>query len=453
LPTISVEEALRRSYPEPLVFSSILGYVGLPSAQDLSSRPDILTRDFVGKAGVELFYDDFLRGQPGEHLVVRDARGGVTHEEEVSGPIIGETLSLTIDGDLQRYFFSRLKSGLVSLGRSVGVGIALDPRSGEVLALISLPSYDAEILGLSGHYEEKRKILNSGLKPLFNRAISGNYPPGSTIKPLHGVAVLSEETVNPLESFFSPGYLDIPNPYDVGNPTRYLDWRYQGDVDLSSAIAKSSNVYFYTVVGGTENKKGLGISKLHEWWGRFGLGSETNIDFPGEARGFLPTPEWREETFDRPWLLGDTYNVAIGQGDLLTTPLQIINYIAAIANGGRLLTPVMNSEREHPIILRDLSYLSSEIREVQIGMREAVTSSFGTAKIMADLPIDVAGKTGSSQIQNNSRENAFFVGYGPYKNPEIVILVLVENAIEGSLNATPIAKDVFAWYYENRLKK
>ncbi|RJQ29318.1 penicillin-binding protein 2 [Candidatus Parcubacteria bacterium] len=453
LSTLFVEQGFKRGYPEGEVFSSVVGYVGRVSAEDLKTREGLGSQDLVGKSGIELFYDEALRGEPGVVLRRRDARGQVVEKELKSDPKIGSPLHLTIDGELQSYVYRRLQDGLWSLGRQIGVAVAMNPQNGEILALVNLPSFDNNIFSGVGRSEERAQILTSTLRPLFNRAVSGFYNPGSTIKPLVGVAALKDGVITPEREIFSPGYLDVPNPYDPERPTRFLDWRYQGNVDLSAAIAQSSNVYFYSVGGGTEEMQGLGISRLREWWEKFGLGQSTDIDFPHEAAGFLPTPEWKEEKIGTPWLLGDTYNVSIGQGDILATPLQILNFVSAIGNGGKLYKPVVNRNRSHPELIRDLSYLGSELQEIQKGMREAVTAPLGTANLLSDLGFSVGAKTGTAQVRANTEENAFFVGYAPSDKPEIAILVLVENAREGSLNAVPIAKDILNWYYWNRIRK
>ena len=303
----------------------------------------------------------------------------------------------------------------------------------------------------SGKNSEKRTILTSPIKPLFNRAVSGLYSPGSTIKPLVGIAVLNEGIIDTKREIFSPGYLDIPNPYDPEKPTRYKDWRYQGYVDLSAAIAQSSDVYFYKVGGGAADIKGLGITRLRAWWEKFNLGNITGIDLPGEAKGFLPSIGWKQEKQKRPWLLGDTYNVSIGQGYLLVTPIGLLSSINSIAAGGILNAPVV-AEKTNRRVLADLSYLQPEMREVEKGMRETITSPLGTVRPLLDLPFEVAAKTGSAQVYNNTRINSFFVGYAPMENPQIAVLVLVENAKDGISNSIPIAKDVLKWYWEHRIQ-
>ncbi len=460
--TLAVTDAYMRHYSEGETFGSLLGYVSLPSVRDLQQNSKISSQDLVGKAGLESRYDERLQGVPGLYVRVRDAKGNLIHAEEKRPPQIGSTLTLAVDGEFQKYLAGRMRQGLSSLGRTTGGAIALDPQNGEVLALISFPSYDNNILSSPGRNEEKRALLNSPLQPLFDRMVSGNYSPGSVVKPLDSVALLNEKIVDPMRSIFSPGYLDVPNPYDPSKPTRYLDWRYQGYVNIYSAIAQSSDVYFYETVGGFGDIKGLGITRLKEWWQKFGFGTPTGIDLPSEGKGFLPDPEWKERRQGRPWLLGDTFNVSIGQGDLQVTPIQLTNAIASLANGGILYQPVVNKDADRKI-LADLTRYAPEIKEVQKGMRLTVTSALGTAHALNDLPFEVHAKTGSAQIQNNTKENAFFAGYIPSPEGEgengsantgarIVILILIEDAREGSLNAVPIGKDALRWYWEHRLQ-
>ena len=465
LPTIRIERDFVREYPQGAVFSSVVGHTGRVSKDDLKANPMLDGNDFIGKTGIEAFYDDALRGKPGITVQYKNAQGQVLYEEQKSTPEVGNSIHLTIDGGLQSYFSSRLARGLWSLGRTIGVGLAMDPRTGKVLSLVNLPGFDNNVFSQSGTSTaaELQRLFSSADKPFFNRAVNGFYNPGSTIKPLDGVAALKEGVIDSNREVFSPGYLLVPNPYNSSTPGRYLDWRYQGNVNLASALAQSSDVYFYLAGGGSPPASvpllndpsdygiaGLGISRLYEWWQTFGLGKPTGIDMPNEAEGFLPTPEWKERRFGTPWLLGDTYNVSIGQGDLLLSPVQLLNYISAIGNGGKIYRPFLNAAST-PQVAEDLTYLLPQIQEVQQGMKEGVTSPQGTAYLLHDLPFSVCAKTGSAQVQNNAQENALFVGYAPCGNPQIALLVLIENSKEGSLNAVPIAKDVLNWYYWNRI--
>jgi len=465
-PAIKIQGDFERTYPQGKYFSSIIGYTGRVGAADLKSDPTLTSQDFVGKTGVEAFYDKALRGTPAVQIIYKNAVGNILREEQHSTVQIGAPLTLTIDGGFQEYFYDRFASGLASLGRSTGVGIALDPQTGKVLSLINMPGYDNNVFMEPGQGSEIQSLLNAPEEPLFDRAVNGFYNPGSTIKPLDGVAALKEGVIDSTREIFSPGYLMVPNPYNSSTPTKYMDWQYQGKVNLSSALAQSSDVYFYIVSGGSPARnsgaplndesdygiQGIGIDKLHDWWQAFGLGKPTGIDLPDESAGFLPTPDWKKSKTGVPWLLGDTYNVAIGQGSLLLTPLQLIDYIAAIGNGGTLWRPYLDAS-SIPTVRGDLTSFLPQIQEVQQGMRAAVATPRGTAYTLHGLPFDVCAKTGSAQVENNTQENALFVGYAPCDHPQIALLILIEHSKQGSLNAVPIAKDVLNWYYENRLKK
>lgn len=450
---VEVFSDYKRQYNNGKIFSHILGYTGFG-----------LGNEVVGKTGLEAQYDEYLKGKQGAQVIYKDALENKLDKKLVSEPENGKHLNLNIDAGLQKYFYNRLAGALTALGREGGTGIALNPQNGEVLALISFPSFDSNLFVASGRNDEKTRILNSGGKPLFNRAVSGLYTPGSTIKPLMALAALKENVITPEKKIFSAGFIEIPNPYFPDQPSRFLDWKAHGWVDLYSALARSSNVYFYAIGGGFENVRGLGIEKIKEYWKKFNFDKKTGIDLPAESEGFLPDPEEKEKRTKDIWRLGDTYNISIGQGDFSITPIELLNQISAIANGGRLYRPFVaknvtdasgNTIKENqPEILADYSLdFAKEIQEVQKGMEDAVGKYYGTAYLLSELPFRAAGKTGSAQVANNTKTNAFFVGYAPAKDPQIAILVLVENAREGSLNAVPVAKDVLEWYYYNRLVK
>jgi penicillin-binding protein 2 len=454
LVSVAIEPSFKRVTTSPFAFSHLVGFTGLVTEKDLAVSPQLSIDDEIGRSGLEGFYDEYLRGVNGEEVIMRDAKGLSYGEIRRRHSQSGKNLKTFIDAGLQEYFYKRLKEGLDALGRKSGVGIAVDPRNGEVLSLLSFPSFD------TGNVS---KFLNSPDKPFFNRAISGLYTPGSTIKPLHALAALTEGVIDPKTEIFSAGFIEIPNPYFPATPSRFLDWKAHGWVDLRAALARSSNVYFYEVGGGFGKRVGLGIDRLKKWWEDFRLNDLTGIDLLGEVKGFLPDPTWKEMKTGNPWRIGDTYNVSIGQGDLLVTPAGLLNYISAIANGGkiyklRVAESILDSNGKvvyynEPQVLGEISQTAKKfLKEIQEGMRDAVRMPYGTANILNNLPFSVAAKTGTSQIENNKRTNAFFVGYAPYEDPKIAILILIENSREGSLNTVPIARDVLMWYYENRLK-
>ncbi len=451
---ISIEEGFKRAQPTPLVYSQVVGYTGLVGKDDLAADPALVMDDEIGRGGLEAYYDEYLRGVNGKEVAFKNAKGEVRSNRVEREPEPGNNVHTFIDADFQKYFYDRLEEHLKSLGRDTGVGLAFNPENGEVLALVSVPGFDSKHIG-NAIVDERR--------PLFNRAVSGVYNPGSTIKPLVSIAALTEGIIDPLKKILSIGYIELPNPYNPDKPSRFVDWRPQGWVNMHDAIARSSNVYFYEVGGGFEDQKGLGIYELKKWWSTFGLDKKTEIDLPGEKTGFLPDPEWKQKKTGQPWRIGDTYNVSIGQGDFSVTPVELLNYISAVANGGTFYRPrVVGSvtdpsgtliKQMPPSVLFDIrSTIGNAIPDVHEGMRDAVTKSYGTAFLLNTLPFEAAAKTGTAQIENNAKTNAFFVGFAPYKNPKIAILILVENAKEGSSNTVPVAKDVLLWYYNNRLE-
>lgn len=436
---IVIEDDYRREYPDSHVFSAVLGYTA--ESGPLGSR--------AGAVGLEAAYDAVLRGEDGVRVVYRDARGNALQEKRLREPRPGAAIRTTIDAEFQRYFYARFKEGLASLGKTSGAGIAMNPKTGEVLALLSFPSFDNT---------RPADYLVDPSRPLFNRAVSGVYSPASTIKPLVGLAALHEGLITPSFSVYSPGYLELPNPYDPENPSRFLDWQPQGTVNLYSALARSSNVFFYVIGGGCTmaacndvgRSKGLGITKLNQYWKMFGLDTKTGIDLTGEAVGFLPGAKEREDRTGVPWRVGDTYNVSIGQGDLGVTPIRLITFFSSLGNYGVTMKPYLLFGNP-PETLFDYSSWKDEVAAVRQGVRDVVAKPYGTANRLFDLPYKTSGKTGSAQIANNAKTNAFFLGYGPSDDPELAVLILIEDAKTGSLNAVPIGRDIMKWYYDHRM--
>lgn len=452
IPSVVVEDGYARAYPDKEMFSHMLGYIGLVSKDDLYENDGLDLNDEIGKSGIERVYDRYIRGKNGSRIILRDAKNN-TLGERIDAPVqSGEHVYTTIDAQLQKKLYTTLKNQLTFLERKAGVGIAINPGTGEVLALVSLPSFDP-------HNLTKELFLDPD-KPTFNRAISGLYSPGSTIKPLVAFAALEEGVVDPLTSVYSAGYIELPNPYNPDQPSRFVDWKPHGWVNLYSALARSSNVYFYEVGGGFEQQKGLGIQKLRSYWEKFLLDTKTGVDLPGEIEGYLPSPELKEKRTGQIWRIGDTYNVSIGQGDLLVSPMELIRYIGGIATKGKLFQPYIVSRvgTEKNVVYEKKQSAErieqkneTHLQEVETGMVYGVSQDYGTSHMLASIPMAIAGKTGSAQIQNNQKTNAFFVGYAPIPNPQIALLILIEDAREGSLNAVPVARDVLEWYYEHRI--
>lgn len=476
LKSVQIKKDFKREYQDAVFLSHIVGYVGKVDKNFVKENPSFSLNDEVGKSGLEGYYDKELRGADGKIIYYRNAKGETIDNKFLRVPLAGQNIKTTIDRDLQVYFFNQIKSKLDEIGSRSGAGIIMNLRTGEILSLVSVPGFNSNKI--------TSETLKDSNKPLFNRVISGLYSPGSTIKPLVAFAALKEGLISPKTGIFSRGYIEIQNPYNPDNSSRFVDWKPHGWVDLYSALAKSSNIYFYALGGGLPKNeieiiknasgddkerllRGLGIEKLKEYWEQFNLDKKTGIDLLSETEGFLPDPETKISRKKENWRLGDTYNTSIGQGDLVITPIELISYISAIANNGKFYQPfiadkiIVGSEniiREtEPKLIKDFSDYSDYFKEVQKGMIDAVEKPYGTAHLLSGLPIKIAGKTGSAQINNNTKINAFFVGYtyadqrGQNQIPEIAILVLIENAREGSLNAVPVAKDVLEWYYNNRM--
>ncbi|OHA08741.1 MAG: hypothetical protein A3B37_02730 [Candidatus Sungbacteria bacterium RIFCSPLOWO2_01_FULL_59_16] len=413
--------------------------------------------DVIGKAGLEAQYEEILAGRAGEKLIEVDAGGAAIRERFIMKSDPGQSVMLELDAGLQRFAAATLERHLRALGKRAGAVVAMDPRDGAVRALVSYPSFDSNIFGRSVPRKDFERLKGDPAHPFFNRAVSGGYPSGSTIKPLLAVAALEEGVIEAEREIYDPGYLSVPNPYDPEHPTIFKDWKELGIVDMRRAIALSANVYFYTIGGGYRDIRGLGIERIKRWLERFGWGRALGIDLPAEYAGLVPDPELKKaiRPKDPVWRLGDTYITAIGQGDVQATPLQLAASIAAIANGGTLWKPRLASavvgldgetvrEFRSEFIGRDIARAES-LTVVREGMRQAVTA--GSAAALADLPFAVAGKTGTAQTGAYGKNHGWFVGFAPSETPELVIAVLVEEGTGGSTDAVPIAKEVLYYYF------
>lgn len=448
-PAITVEAASQRNYIDGLYFSHILGYLGKISPEERQERPDYPINDWIGKTGLEFYYEKLLRGSYGEKLIEVDSQGKIKNIFARKEAQAGKDLFLSIDEGLQKKLYNEIQQMLWGLKTNRAAGIALDPNTGKILALVSFPGLDNNkfIQGLSKRDVEK--IVQNPSKPFLNRVVSGTYPPGSTIKPLIGAIALKEEIVTPNKIISCPGSITIRHKYYPDIFYTFRDWKIHGSTNLTKAIAESCNVYFYTVAGGHGQIEGLGIEKISYYLKKFGLGDTLGIDLPWETEGLVPNENWKKENKDEDWYIGDTYNVSIGQGDIMATPLQIAVATTVIANDGILFKPqVVNKIGDKsvlPQIMKKNIIDEETFNAVKKGMREAIIS--GSARSLYDLPIKVAGKTGTAQAPGGKAPHGWFTSFAPYKNPEIVLTVLIENGGEGSMVAAPVAKEVLRWYF------
>ncbi|MEP7162886.1 MAG: penicillin-binding protein 2 [Candidatus Moraniibacteriota bacterium] len=447
LSALTLFRTARRHYVLGPTFAHVLGYEGKIKREELTEHPEYLLTDSIGKQGIEKSYESFLRGKHGAQRVEVDALGQVKKALGILPPEPGSDLRLNIDADLQEKTEAALSGWLASHNLKRAVAIALDPRDGSVLSLVSLPSYDNNLFSKGISTVEYRALADDSSFPLFNRAISGTYPPGSTIKPLLATAALSENIIRPETQIESKGGISIGKFF-------FGDWRVNGFTDIRRAIAVSSDVYFYSIGGGYGGIPGLGMERMKKYESLFGWGKKTEIDLPGEAEGFLPDPAWKKERFGERWYIGDDYHAAIGQGFITTTPLQIVNAISAIANSGTLYAPRLVAEVKNingtitpnpPKVLEKEIATRETLRIVREGMRQTVTE--GTAQSLKDMPVEIAGKTGTAQFGNDEKTHGWFVSFAPYENPRIAMIILVEGQGEEGYNAVPITKDILSWYF------
>ena len=316
--------------------------------------------------------------------------------------------------------------------------------------MVSLPAYNNNLFAKGIGQEDYNILINHPDNPLFNRAISGEYPSGSTIKPVWVAAALEERVVSENTTFLSTGGISIGQWF-------FPDWRAggHGRVDARRAIAESVNTYFYNIGGGYEGFQGLGVDRLVNYGKLFGLGKQTGIDLAGEASGFLPSRAWKEEYKGESWYIGDTYHFAIGQGDLLTTPLQVAMFTSVFANGGKLYRPHFIKEiltgNDEPFgqannePVREGFISPYNIHVIREGMRQTVTA--GSARSLQIIPAKVAGKTGTAQWSSKHDTHAWFTGFAPYDNPELAITILIEEGGEGSDAAVPVVREYLKWYF------
>jgi penicillin-binding protein 2 len=470
LPGVELSIEPVRSYLYGPLMAHVLGYVGrIPEEQlDEYELDGYNPNDRVGLTGLELEYEQILRGKKGRKTAEVDVSG---REVRILGPVEeampGNTLISTIDLNLQQVMESAMRKGMEEAGATSGVAIALDPRTGEVLGMVSLPSFDDNLFATGIPLEEYLRLNIDNDHPLVNHAIGGLYPPGSIFKMIPASAALEGKVIDPNDQFVCKGTMWVPNRYFPDDPEMaqpFYCWAEEGHglVNLNASLAISCDIYYYQVSGGYgEFFDGVGLDTLSHYMTLYGLGAPTGIDLPGESVGLVPTAKWKRLTYAETWVTGDTYNMGIGQGFVLATPLQMANVTAAIANWGTLYRPqlvreIVNSDGEvikpfQANVLRQLPISAETLSQVRQGMLSAV--AWGTATNVVLPNVNVAGKTGTAEFpgprdfKGRLPTHAWFTSFAPYEDPEIALTVFVKGGGEGSLVAAPIAREILSYFF------
>lgn len=440
LPGVHVELDQLRHYPDGSAVAHVMGHLGEISKSELERRGSpYKPGDYVGKEkGIEQQYEEVLHGVDGGEVVEVDAMGRKTRTLRDEAPLPGSSITLAIDRRLQIAAYRAME------GR-VGAAVALNPKTGEVLCLVNKPDYDPNVFVKGVKRQDWDKIIKNKAHPLQNRAIANKYPPGSTFKPVTATAALEYGVTT------SDFKINCGGSYYFGRTFR--DWTtHGGGIDLTRAIALSCNVYFY------EMGRRLGIDRLSKMAFGYGLSSPTGIDLPGETAGLIPTEEWKRKRYRDKWYPSETLSVAIGQGYVQTTPLQMACVTAAVANDGKLMVPQMVREIRdrhgnvthslQPKVRGEVPASLDNIKKVQHGMHQTVVA--GTGRVAAVEGVQVAGKTGSAQNRKGMRAHAWFICYAPVEDPTIAIAVLAENGGHGSTGAAPVARAILDVYFEKK---
>ncbi|WP_060481690.1 penicillin-binding protein 2 [Pseudomonas sp. NBRC 111119] len=462
LPGVEVVAQLVRHYPQGAHFAHSVGYVGRINEKELKTLDPVnySGTHHIGKTGIERFYEDALHGQVGYEEVETNARGRVLRVLKRTDPKPGKDIVLSLDIKLQ-------EAAEAALAGRRGAVVALDPRTGEVLAMVSQPSFDPNLFVTGISFKAYAELRDSIDRPLFNRILRGLYPPGSTIKPAVAIAGLDSGVVNASSRVFDPGYYQLPN-YDH----KYRNWNRTGDgwVDLDTAIMRSNDTYFYDLA------HKMGIDRLSSYMGKFGIGQRVSLDMFEESAGLMPSREWKRATRRQAWFPGETLILGIGQGYMQATPLQLAQATALIANKGVWNRPHLAKTiegqppvDENPmdnIVLRD----KADWGRVTHGMEQVMHGARGTARKAAlGAQYRIAGKSGTAQVvaikqgekydrnklQERHRDHALFVAFAPADDPKIVVSVMVENGESGSGVAAPVVRQIMdAWLLDEngRLK-
>lgn len=443
-PGVFIDTKPIRNYIYKSEAAHALGYVSEISDSELEEKKkagdnSYKSGDIIGKFGLERYYDKYLRGTPGGEQVEVDVTGRPVQRLGMKDPIAGNNMTLTIDQHLQEATERAMDEVMSGINAQAAAAVVLNPQTGEVLAMVSRPTYDPNLFALGISTKDWNAINSNPHYPLDNKVVTGEYPPGSTFKIITGTAALMEKVVTPDELIYDSGKHWII-------PKTNADGEALGNINFEQALAHSDNVYFY------EMGNRLGIERLAKWARAYGIGEKTGIDLPYEASGNVASPEYKRKVFDEDWYLAETFDAAIGQGFTLATPLQMALVMSEAANGGKKYKPYLVKDIttpdgtvvQHfdPVLVRDLNIDPDVMKLIQEGLHEV--STVGTAAGMfRNFPVPIAGKTGTAE-NSQGREHGWFVAYGPFDNPNVAVAVIVENAGYGATSAVPIGYKILS---------
>jgi penicillin-binding protein 2 len=431
-----------RQYTKTPGYGGILGFLHYP-ARD--KKGVYYRTDYEARTGIELFYNDLLKGVPGLRIIETDAIGNIVSSNVIDPSSPGENVRLTLDERLQSHFYSIISDVAHREDYLGGAAAMMDIRTGEILAAVSYPDFDPNVMTAAEDRETIAKYNKDPGSPFLNRVIGGVFTPGSIVKPIFAIGALNEGIITPEKEILSVGYIAVPNPYFPGKETRFNDWKAHGWVDMRTAIAQSSDVYFYEIAGGFPGQKGLGIRNVERYARMFGYGSTTGIDLPGEASGTIPNPEWKAKTFptDPTWRIGDTYFTGIGQYGMQVTVIQALREAAIIAADGLVVQPHLASTAATTSAQLDIP--RSFFKVVKEGMRETVTT--GTSMNLNISDVKLATKTGTAELGvTKVRVNSWVIGFFPYENPRYAFAVVMDRGVKGNTtNASYVARKMFDW--------
>jgi len=462
LPGVTLQRTAVRRYLDPELFSHLLGYVGPINAQEFKTLgpKGYLPDEVVGQAGLEAGLEDVLRGTDGWEDVLTDANGQVVKVLDKQAPIPGRSVYLSIDSGLQKSVHDTLVAGLTKAGSKAGASVVVDPRTGEVMAMVSYPSYDDNLFANGISQADYQKLLNDPARPLFDRAIAGEYPPGSTFKMITGAAALQEGKIT------GSTILDCPANLTFGAWT-YWDWAHYdlGLMNVVKALPTSCDTFFYQVANL------VGPDAMAAYARDFGYGAVPGIELPGAAAGVAPTPAYKLQVCPYPtgspdcnWNVGDTVTMGIGQSYVLATPLIQAMYAAALGNGGTLLRPTLVHEvtdgagkvlqHSSPITVRQVPVDPQNLELLRTGMHQSLTGNWGTAAIARSLGFKWDGgcKTGTAQFGGsgvNLPSQAWFIDFAPYVDPEFASATILEDAGFGEFTAEPVAVQFMNYYHDH----